>query len=548
MAPGSAPMMQGMGAMMQGMGDMMKSMPGMGAAGAKAMYPALMELPDLPLEKRAQVQAQAHERMQEATRLMDDAFAQLAAAAGRDDYAAMQEATARLRQAVAQFDSGLAAHRALAEGQAPRNVALQWFKREMGLLPVPPRTVPHGWFGLSAFHYVTMAVVALFATLLAAMTWARQRRAAALADRLMSAPPAPAAAVARPAASPLGGWSGALRVARIFQETADVKTFRLAPVAGEELPFSFEPGQFLTISVMIDGKAVRRSYSIASSPCCHGWCEITVKQARGGAVSGHLHERARVGDVLDASGPFGRFTFRGREATSVVMIAGGVGVTPMMSAIRYLADQSWNGDIFLLYACQRLDAVIFRDELDRLARRYSNLHVTLVLADEPSPDWQGARGFITADLLRQVVPDLTTRRVHLCGPPPMMEAIKRELAKLGLPEGQLKTELFLSAGPAKPGVSPAAPAEGVAAASCRFARSGKTVPLSAHQTILEAGESAGLSLEYSCRQGFCGVCKTRLLEGAVTMDVEDGLAPADKAAGYILTCQAKAQQNVAVDA
>lgn len=534
------------GGMGQEMGSMMKQM---GAPPAKELYPSLMELPDLPLEKRAEVQQRAHERMVGGVGLMDAALGDLSMASERDDYAAMQSATSRLREGLAQFDSGLAAHRALAEGKAPRNIALTWFKREMNLLDPAPVAAPHGLFGLSAFHYVTMAAVAIFASLLGAMTWTRQRRAGTLAKQLSApAPPSVIKSAPRAPASSLGGWSGALRVAHIFQETADVKTFRLAPVSGEELPFSFEPGQFLTLSVPIDGKTVRRSYSIASSPGCHGWCEVTVKYARGGAVSGYLHERVRVGDVLDASGPYGRFTFRGREAPSVVMIAGGVGITPMMSAVRYLTDQSWTGDIYLVYACARRDMVIFREELDYLAKRHPNLHVTFVLSDEPGQDWTGPRGFVTADLLQGTVPDLPARRVHLCGPPPMMEAVKRELALAGVPEGQVQTELFLSPEVRKPVAPTVAPGAAVPAANCRFARSGKAVPLTEGQTVLEAAEAAGVALDYSCRQGFCGVCKTRLLEGEVNMAVDDGLAPADKAAGYILTCQAKARHDIVVDA
>lgn len=536
----------------KGPGGMMENMGSMGPFGPKPIYPALMELPDLPLEKRAEVEARAHERMSEAVALMDTALVDLAGAAGRDDYPAMQAASAHLSQAVGQFDSGLAAHRALAEGQAPRNIALQWFKRDMNLLQVPASAAPHGVFGLSTFHYLTMAIVAAFALILAGMARARQRRTAQLLQRLMSAPetaatPAPVQAAVRPPApaSTLGGWSGALRIAEIFQETADVKTFRFKATTGDDLPFSFEPGQFLTVSAPIDGKIVRRSYTISSSPCCHGWCEITVKHAPGGVVSGYLHTQARVSDVIDASGPYGRFTFRGREAPNVVMIAGGVGITPMMSSIRYLTDQSWAGEIFLVYACNKLDDVIFREELDHLARRYANLHVTLVLSDPPA-DWTGPSGYITAELLQGVVPDLLEQRVHLCGSPPMMAALKGALTKAGLPAEQLKTEQFLTPEVPK-SAKPAVEAEPSAAVNCRFARSDKTGPIGADQTVLEAAEAAGLSLDYSCREGFCGVCKCRLLEGSVSMAVEDGLAPADKAAGYILSCQAKATQNIVVD-
>jgi len=346
--------------------------------------------------------------------------------------------------------------------------------------------------------------------------------------------------------STTGNWSGQLRVARIFQEIADVKTFRLAPLTGEELPFAFEPGQFLTVAVTVDGKVVKRSYSIASSPCCHGWCEITVKHARGGVVSGHLHGQIKVGDVLEASGPYGRFTFRGQEAPNVVLIGGGVGITPLMSSLRFLVDQSWPGEIWLVYACPRLDAVIFREELDYLAKRHPNLHVTLVLGDEPSASWTGARGFVTAELLTQAVPELGTRRIHLCGPPPMMEAVKKALAQLGIAPDHLHTELFLT-----PEVKPApkaAATPAAAPASCSFARSGKKAALPAEKTVLDAAEDVGVTIDYSCRQGFCGVCKVKLLAGQVTMDVQDGLTPADQSAGFILACQAKATQDLTVEA
>lgn len=558
-----------------GMSDMMGCM-GAGCSGnrsARPLYPALMELPDLPPERRADIERQAHTRMIDGAAQMSAAVSDIASAVERQDFALMQEATARMNAALSQFESGLAAHRALAEGQAPRNIALRWFKREMNL--ADPITSPqqHGLFGLSSVHYFAMALLVAFALLLSWMYVARTRRVSALLASLRTgevsslaartAVPAPAAAPATapipaPAMTPpdgapprvppstTGNWAGKLRVARIFQETPTVKTFRLAPLdAAGPLPFMFEPGQFLTVAVSANGKQVKRSYSIASSPCCHGWCDITVKRESGGVVSGQLHERIKEGDPLDISGPYGRFTFRGVEAPSVVLIAGGVGITPLMSSIRYLTDQSWNGRIDLIYACARLDAVIFREELDYLARRHPNLHVTIVLSNESSEAWTGARGYLTSDLLSRV-PDIRSRRIHLCGPPVMMDAVKKELVNLGVMEESIKTELFLSAPKLVP---PAAPlAEAAAAVTCSFARSNKRAPMQAGKTVLETAESIDVAIEYACRQGYCGVCKVKLLAGNVTMAVEDGLKPADKASGLILACQAKATGDITVDA
>ena len=486
---------------------------------------------------------------------------------------ACRRASDRMRVAWGEFDSGLSAYRALAEGQAPRGIALDWFRREMNLTD-PLTTVPaHGVFGLSGFHYFTMALLSAFALLGAWMYVARNRRTnAVLATLRTGAPASPASspapragaspgpavqapAVASPEGAPqartpastTGSWVGKLRVARIFPETSRVKTFRLAPVEGTgALPFEFEPGQFLTLSVPSEGKQVKRSYSIASSPCCHGWCDLTVKHESGGIVSGYLHEHVQEGDLLDASGPYGRFTFRGVESDSVVLLGGGVGITPLMSSIRYLTDQSWNGRIDLVYACKDLENVIFHDELNQLARRHPNLHVSIVLSEESSEEWTGARGFITAELLGQI-PEIRSRRIHLCGPPVMMDAVRNELGKLGIDPASIHSELFLS--PPKPATpEPGQAGDTAAAVTCRFERSGKRAPLIAGQTVLEAAEEVGVPIESACRQGSCGICKVKLLSGEVTMAVDDSLTPLDRSSGMILACQAKASADISVDA
>ncbi len=566
-----------------GMGSMME---GMGVPPPKELYPSLMDLPDLRPERRAEVERLAGERMREGEAAMSAAMEQLSAARAHEDYAAMEEAARRMREAQAQFESGLAARRALAEGKPPRDVALQWFKRDMNLLPGAGGDPPHGLFGLSWFHYVVMLTLAAFAAAIIWMYFRKMRRAEALLAQLASgstqvgdAATSDAAASSSRAvatASPSGAarprvaassastgqaaanrpWSGRLRVARIFQETPDVKTFRLVPPEDDDvLPFTFEPGQFLTVGVSLDGQELKRSYSISSSPCRQGWCEITVKHARGGRVSGHLHGRVGEGDLLSVSGPAGRFTFRGGEVPSVVFIAGGVGVTPLMSSIRYLTDRSWGGEVFLIYACASVKDIIFREELGYLRRRHPNLRVTITLDREESADWEGPRGFVTKELLLDAVPDIAARRVHLCGPPPMMDAVQKALAEIGVPAGQVKTEVFLSPEPRRAITAAAAAASGNGAeapgaqsAVCTFASSGKKAALPPGRTVLEASEEVGVNIDYSCRQGYCGVCKTKLLAGEVTMEVEDGLDEGDRAQSVILACQAKSAGDVVVEA
>jgi len=141
----------------------------------------------------------------------------------------------------------------------------------------------------------------------------------------------------------------------------------LADPGTDRLPFDVLPGQFLQVEVTPEsGKTARRSYTIASSPTQRAYVELTVKREEQGAVSKYLHDQLTVGDLLKVAGPFGEFTFTGTDAESIVLIAGGVGITPMMSVLRYLTDIAWPGQIFFLYGARSTEEFVFRDELERL--------------------------------------------------------------------------------------------------------------------------------------------------------------------------------------
>jgi len=528
------------------MGGMMGCMGGgcMGAGQRKEFYPSLMALPDLSPEQRQTIEARARGWISAGTDGIASAENALRHANAAGDTVGAEQATAQLREALNQVKSGTTVLRSLAEGKPPQQIALDWFKREMNLAP---DGLAHeaGPLGLSWFHLITMALVTAFAAAMLAIYLLRMRRANALIDRLTATPAVPVAAVAAPAvaaaATPAlsqampavnaapgtagsvlsssapapdkmpartGLWKGRLRVAAIFRETPQVMTFRLRDPEGGPIPFSFVPGQFLTYSAEIDGKLVRRSYTIASSAAQTAYVETTIKREDKGIFSDYMHEKIAVGDLIDVMGPSGAFTFSGKEADSVVLIGGGVGITPLMAAIRYLA-----------------------------------------------------REFLT-----QSVPDLTKRHIHLCGPPGMMQAMRTLLADLGVPSAQVKTEAF---GPALGAVPPpgvtevasingvnaaaatvatGAPAIGPATASIRFSKSNKIVALPPDKSVLEIAESAGVPIDFSCRAGICGVCKTRLLEGHVTMEVEEALTADDKVQGIILACQAKSIGNLVVEA
>lgn len=591
-------MMDKMGEMMSGM--MSGMMEHMGGSPPKELYPSLMELPELTPEKRSEIQSKANDRMAAGTALLSQGLDRLSAATPIDNFIEMQQATAQMREGLAQFESGIAANRALTEGKAPQSVALDWFKREMNLTPLPGSRHPTGFFGVSGFHLAVMTALVLFAVLMVWMYFHKMSRATALLQKLavptVAGGGVPAAtgiiSAARPARTPQSPdarqelaveeppisspaadpatcdtrpgpqvkWTGKLLVRRIFQETPDVKTFRLINPDGGSLPFTYLPGQFANLKIPLNGKTVRRSYTIASSPTHCDYLELTVKREPQGLVSCYLNDVVKEGQFLEIEAPLGKFTFTGREAESVVLIGGGVGITPLMSAIRYLTDRGWPGEIFLLFSCRTPDEMIFGDELNYLHDRNPNFHLFVTMTRAEGLPWAGARGRISKELLNQSVPNIAARRVHICGPSAMIKELRQAAVELGLPPDQIKIEAF---GPDKKetvsvvgAAAPAAPPAGeptpqiprTATATVTFAVSGKSALLPADTPILDVADEIGVDIENSCRVGTCGTCKVKLLTGNVTMEVEEGLDPGDKEKGLILACQAKSTGDVAVEA
>ena len=157
-------------------------------------------------------------------------------------------------------------------------------------------------------------------------------------------------------------------------------------------------------------------------------------------------------------------------------------------------------------------------------------------------------GRVTAEILRDHVPDVASRRAHICGPPAMIAAVRKVLTDLGVPEQNIYTELFGGKVPSIAAPRVGLPGNEVSTAVVNFARSKKTAILTPEKSILEASEDVGVNIDYSCRVGTCGICKTKLLLGKVTMAVEDALTDEDRNQNIILACQAKSVEDVAVDA
>lgn len=328
-------------------------------------------------------------------------------------------------------------------------------------------------------------------------------------------------------------WRGRLSVAQITDVTPNVKTFRLIDPDRKQLPFEFQPGQYLSLRINDGGRSFVRNYSISSAPDQRDYCDISVRRQENGRGSGWLHTQVEVGDSLDCLGPRGTFCFTGAEARSLVLIAGGIGVTPLLSVLRHLAARNWPHDVYLLFAVRTPADILFRDELADIKRHYSRLKLLILPTSVTGYEWHGPHGLITAEILSGFVPQLRHRRVHLCGPEPMMVAATALLQRLGVPDAQIYTESFGRHGDVESD-------DQSVDANVTFTRSGATCFAPAGTSLLDAAEEAGVPIDSACRAGTCGSCKVKVVAGKVSMHRDDALSGREVREQFVLACQARA--------
>ncbi|MET8645588.1 FAD-dependent oxidoreductase [Streptomyces sp. NPDC004096] len=337
--------------------------------------------------------------------------------------------------------------------------------------------------------------------------------------------------VARDPATP---WEGYLRVAGIEPLTPTVRRIRFEPLAGDAMPFSFAAGQYVKVDLPVAVEPIERSYSICSSPGESGFVEIAVKHEPDGLGSGFLHEELEVGLALRVSGPHGEFTWEpGAEESTLLLIAGGVGITPLMSVLFAAADAGHAGRIVLLASYRTGDEVVFGPEIAALRSRLPGLEVSVFVTDRT--------GRIGLD---QLLPCAgPTTRVHLCGPAPMMQDLIGSLTELGVPRAAIRTEAFVS-GRSKEtrrekahAIAVAAAAAGVTEFMIGTVGGAPAFPCHPGQSVLDAANAVGVALPQSCGEGACGTCRVRVLSGTYETDDRGMFSAGELAAGWRLACQ-----------
>ena len=359
-------------------------------------------------------------------------------------------------------------------------------------------------------------------------------------------PPARRPNTAEPARRSAPAASGfvSTSVLAVLEEANDIKTFRLARPSG----FSFTAGQFLAVRVSVDGKPHVRCYSISSSPEAQGCLEISVR--RQGLVSSTLHATLRSGSVVAIGQPAGQFVYPSGDDRPLALLAGGIGITPLLSMLRHAVLADPTRPISLLYSARTLGDAAFVRELSLIAERHPQVRIGLTFSGGTAPSpWRA--GHIDAAMLRQYVPHPAHTIFCVCGPTAMMAAMDQLLRAEGVAVDQIRSERFETAAAATlvNTAVPAAPASDSARDEYQvtFASSGRTGRAASSQTLLDIAELEGVAIASSCRSGVCLTCRTRLREGDA--DCRSSMLDADdRAAGFVLPCVTWATTDCVLEA
>lgn len=312
-----------------------------------------------------------------------------------------------------------------------------------------------------------------------------------------------------------------LKIADVKVMSEDCKSFTLVPdeEKGTKALAYFGAGKYITVFETIEGMPVTRAYSISSSPkdSLEGKYVLTIKLVDGGLMSKYIFDTWEVGTKVEVSAPSGNFEYQPlRDAKKVICLAGGSGITPFVSMANAVNDGDEDFEMTLLYGSRNYENILFREELDELAKQCDKINVVHVLSDENAEIPEGCeKGFITAELIKKYAPENEPYSVFLCGPQQMYAFVDKELEKLELPKKYIRHEMFGEFH--NPETQPDYPAGIPEKVKITVTIQDKTYIIfgKSSDSVMQIIEKNGLAVPARCRSGECGFCHSHLLSGKV---------------------------------
>ena len=341
-----------------------------------------------------------------------------------------------------------------------------------------------------------------------------------------------------------------LVVAEIIDRgSADAKTYVLKSKDGKALPY-FRAGMYLNLKLPLDGSLVTRSYSLCSSPkkALEGKYAITIRSNPGGFAADKLLAELKVGDEIISSCPQGFFYYEDlRDCPTVIGLAGGSGITPFLSMAEAIADGTEDFNLVLLFGSRDKANILFKDELDEIAKKTDKFKVIHVLSDAEEEGFE--HGFITAELIRKYAPAGEEFSVFLCGPDGMYRFLKPEIEKLGLPERLFRRKLIdVTKSVWESEGYPAECKDKVFELTVKQGAEEYKIPCNANEPVLVAIERAGIKAPSRCRSGECGWCRSKLISGTFFVPAENEMRRwADIEYGYIHPCSTFATSDMIIE-
>ena len=338
-----------------------------------------------------------------------------------------------------------------------------------------------------------------------------------------------------------------LTVSDVRRETEDTVSVAFEVPESIASEYSFKQGQYLTFKIELGGEEIRRNYSICTSPL-EDELRVAIKKVEGGLFSTYANEQLSKGDVLEVMTPLGRFYTDVNEGQqkSYLAFAAGSGITPIMAHMKTVLSVESTSEFTLIYGNKSTSSIIFREEIEDLKNRYmGRLRVFHVLSREASefPFLQGHIDSEKCSMFFEHFIDVEgLDEAFICGPAPMIDAVRQSLQDAGLDRKQIHFELFAS-----PQQLAERPEEKAGTAKKAGFQAHVEIILDGLKTefemdsgdnnILDAALKNGADLPFACKGGVCATCRAKVDEGKVEMEVNYSLEPDEVDRGFILTCQ-----------
>ncbi|MBT3584790.1 MAG: 2Fe-2S iron-sulfur cluster binding domain-containing protein [Halobacteriovoraceae bacterium] len=357
------------------------------------------------------------------------------------------------------------------------------------------------------------------------------------------------------------GWNGyrKFKVTELNKEANGITSVVFTPHDERPLP-PFEPGQYLTFELNVPGqdKPLTRCYSLSDGPKENTY-RITVKKVPpprdrpelpSGKSSTYFNEHVQVGYIIDLKAPSGAFHINLKENSGVVLIGGGIGVTPVYSMLKALDDLGSEREAWFFYGVRNDKEFIYAEDFKKIAVSNPNAKINICYSSawdgpkDPNITYHNER--VSVDLMKRLLPS-SNYNFYICGPPPFMNAVVEGLTDWGAPKKKVHFEAF---GPAtvkkaKPAAKPVEGAEKIEI-PVKFARAGKDLKWCGNdETLLELGEANEVGMSSGCRVGNCGVCAVALKKGEIDYAKEPSF---DIEKGTCLPCIGMPSSEVEIDA